>query len=212
MSVKFRIDNDVFLVAPKLSGKNGATAVKQVQEIFDPAAPDIIPQIHAVVNRILRPQSRKRFLARLCDPTNPIDFPQLLNVFLWVLEAQGNRPYPATIGLLSWAFEGGRWHEIQGELSHSGIDILAMPFTRFLDTLYYLAVRRLAGAVEGRNPRQEFDKVFETEVWQVPVNFKEMPSTNRTVDREEVEEGAPDWWTGDEDASQEFIQSMGVQL
>lgn len=55
-------------------------------------------------------------------------------------------------------------------------------------------------------PRQELDQELDTSAWHVP-GGPEVKATPR-----EKEPGAPSWWRGDEDASQMFLQSMGVVI
>lgn len=51
-------------------------------------------------------------------------------------------------------------------------------------------------------PRRELDQVLEVNDWRIP-GLRSRPTTRRP-------EGAPYWWDGDEDASQSFLQAMGV--
>jgi hypothetical protein len=51
--------------------------------------------------------------------------------------------------------------------------------------------------------RREFDNVMGVRDWSVP-------GTTRRVPRRDVPANAPAWWSGDEDASQSFLRSMGV--
>lgn len=52
--------------------------------------------------------------------------------------------------------------------------------------------------------QQRLDSELEVRLWQVPGQDAPRPV--------EVEEGAPWWWRGDEDASQAFLASQGVML
>jgi hypothetical protein len=52
--------------------------------------------------------------------------------------------------------------------------------------------------------QQRLDADLEVRLWRVPGQAEPAPV--------EVEEGAPWWWHGDEDASQAFLASQGVVL
>jgi hypothetical protein len=60
---------------------------------------------------------------------------------------------------------------------------------------------------EGKNPeeiRKEFDNELGVTAWATP---------GRPINPEkETDRSAPSWWTGEEDASQSFLSSMGVIL
>lgn len=49
-------------------------------------------------------------------------------------------------------------------------------------------------------PRYDFDHALDVRNWDIPGGAR----------KRVIEEGAPSWWTGDEDASQQFLASMGV--
>lgn len=67
--------------------------------------------------------------------------------------------------------------------------------------VYSVAVGRLKpNDKQPERPRHDFDKALETRDWETPGG-----SAKRVV-----EEGAPSWWDGDEEASQQFLTSMGV--
>lgn len=77
-----------------------------------------------------------------------------------------------------------------------------MPLSRLLNVLYKASLERLRYDEKNpEKPRQDFDRDMAITSWQlpggayVPVN---------------VEAGTPSWWHGDEDASQSFLQSVGV--
>ena len=67
--------------------------------------------------------------------------------------------------------------------------------------MYSVAIERLRHDDKNpERPRADFDNAVSVHSWQTPGGtFKRV-----------VEEGAPSWWTGDEDASQQFLASMGV--
>jgi len=50
-------------------------------------------------------------------------------------------------------------------------------------------------------PRTDFNRTMMVDDWQLP-GGDYVPAKN--------ESGAPSWWYGDEDASQSFLQSVGV--
>lgn len=52
--------------------------------------------------------------------------------------------------------------------------------------------------------RREFDNALGVKRWTVPGSPAD-PEPERT-------DGAPDWWTDDEEASQSFLREMGVAL
>lgn len=54
-------------------------------------------------------------------------------------------------------------------------------------------------------PRRRLDQVLDVARWTVPGGGKTFRQRLR-----EQEPGAPDWWYGDEDASQTFLASMGA--
>lgn len=53
---------------------------------------------------------------------------------------------------------------------------------------------------KGENPRRDFDQSLLVDGWDVPG-----PAPTHVVNR-------PDWWQGDEEASQSFLAAMGVKL
>lgn len=71
-----------------------------------------------------------------------------------------------------------------------------------MNVVYTAMTKRLKHDDKNPNaPRHNFDRLFDVDAWQVPGGAR--------VRRDRVE-GAPSWWHGDEDASQSFLQSMGV--
>jgi hypothetical protein len=56
---------------------------------------------------------------------------------------------------------------------------------------------------EHPDPRGQLDQWLETALWPTPM-------TRRVLYAETVEPGAPSWWHGDEEASQSFFKSMGI--
>jgi hypothetical protein len=54
-------------------------------------------------------------------------------------------------------------------------------------------------------PRRRLDQTLEVARWSVPGGGTTFRQRLR-----EREPNAPDWWLGDEDASQSFMESMGV--
>jgi hypothetical protein len=70
-----------------------------------------------------------------------------------------------------------------------------------LNVVYSEAVGRLkTDEKQPEKPRHDFDKTLSVHNWNIPGGVRIRV----------VEEGAPSWWTGDEDASQQFLTSMGV--
>lgn len=53
------------------------------------------------------------------------------------------------------------------------------------------------------DPRGDLDRWLETGLWPTP-------GVTRTHYDEPVEDGAPAWWHGDEEASQTFFKAMGI--
>lgn len=67
--------------------------------------------------------------------------------------------------------------------------------------MYGVAIQRLKyDEKQPERPRQEFDHTLNVHDWNTPGG----------VIRRVIVEGAPAWWRGDEDASQQFLASMGV--
>lgn len=54
-------------------------------------------------------------------------------------------------------------------------------------------------------PRRQLDSVLRVSEWQVPGTG---PTARQRIRSQSP--GAPDWWYGDEDASQSFMTEMGV--
>src|SRR5687768_4274015 len=111
-------------------------------------------------------------------------------------------PYGAIAGLVAWIRQPGRWHELDGECASRGVDIRALRFDQFLNVVYY-SIRSRIQPERNRDPRKELDNMLNVRSWVVP--GEPMRHVVRIP-------GAPAWWTDDEDASQEFMQSMGVTL
>lgn len=69
--------------------------------------------------------------------------------------------------------------------------------------LYSVAIERLRrDEKQPERPRHDFDTALSVRDWNVPGGAR----------RRVVVEGAPSWWDGDEDASQQFLASMGVMI
>lgn len=67
--------------------------------------------------------------------------------------------------------------------------------------MYSEAIQRLkTDEKQPEKPRYDFDNTLGVNNWNIPGGAKVRV----------VEEGAPSWWSGDEDASQQFLTSMGV--
>lgn len=57
---------------------------------------------------------------------------------------------------------------------------------------------------EHPDPRQEYlDGPLRVDDWAAPGEYVKPPS-------EDIPQGAPSWWRGDEDASQSFFKAMGI--
>ncbi len=83
-----------------------------------------------------------------------------------------------------------------------GVDLLKLPLNRFLNVLYRASLDRLRYDEKNPDkPRQDFERIMQVAEWQLP-GGEYVPAQR--------EEGAPSWWYGDEDASQSFLQSVGV--
>jgi hypothetical protein len=67
-------------------------------------------------------------------------------------------------------------------------------------------VQRLGYPDEKDNPdpRGDLDRWLEIGSWPTPAMRR------TSYDDEQREPGAPDWWHGDEEASQTFFKSMGI--
>lgn len=73
----------------------------------------------------------------------------------------------------------------------------------FLDRVYLSMVRRLPYPnKENPHPREDFDRSLEVSAWHTPLSKRYS---------ENVPDGAPQWWHGDEAATDEFLKGMGVQ-
>lgn len=67
--------------------------------------------------------------------------------------------------------------------------------------LYSVAIERLKyDEKRPEKPRYDFDNTLSVNDWTVPGGTRKRVTV----------EGAPAWWTGDEDASQQFLASVGV--
>lgn len=56
---------------------------------------------------------------------------------------------------------------------------------------------------ENRNPRTDFDNTMLINDWKVPGIIEEKLAVEIP--------NAPDWWRGDEQASESFFKAMGIQ-
>lgn len=68
-------------------------------------------------------------------------------------------------------------------------------------------LERLAPTEEHPDPWAEVNRVLEVERWPTPL-YRPQPRAPLPPE----EEWAPEWWAGDEEASQSFLRSMGVRL
>jgi hypothetical protein len=69
--------------------------------------------------------------------------------------------------------------------------------------VYSVALERLRqDEKQPEKPRHDFDGTLDVRSWMIPGGARVRV----------VEEGAPAWWNGDEDASQQFLASMGVMI
>lgn len=57
---------------------------------------------------------------------------------------------------------------------------------------------------EHPDPREELDRLLETELWTGP--------RGRKYDDSDVPAGAPTWWHGDEEATDSFLRGMNIRL
>lgn len=112
-------------------------------------------------------------------------------------------PYNAGLGLLNWVRQPGVWHQLDGEYVGRGVNLLRLPLDRFLNVVYSVSTDRLKhDDKQPERPRREFDHSLGVRNWTVPGGSR----------KRVVVEGAPSWWDGDEDASQQFLASMGVMM
>jgi hypothetical protein len=112
-------------------------------------------------------------------------------------------PYDAGLGLLNWVRQPGVWHQLDGEYVGRGIDLLRLPLSRFLNVVYSVAIERLKhDEKQPERPRHDFDNTLGVRSWETPGGAR----------LRAVVEGAPSWWDGDEEASQQFLASMGVVM
>lgn len=86
----------------------------------------------------------------------------------------------------------------------------ALPLHRFLNFVYRAMLQRLDYNEEG-DVRGQLDLALETSTWRVP-GRDVATSVERIVEVDGEKLKAPAWWRSDEDASQSFLASMGVQL
>lgn len=57
-------------------------------------------------------------------------------------------PYPAVVRLVRYAAH--YWHTIDGETALRGVNLIELPFRRFLAAIYYWLMERTAGKEEDR--------------------------------------------------------------
>jgi hypothetical protein len=76
-----------------------------------------------------------------------------------------------------------------------------------LNVIYHTMLRRLKVG-DDEDPEAAV-KAFDGEL---AVARWRMPGTPEPEPKADVDPGAPWWWSGDEDASQDFLQQMGVNL
>lgn len=112
-------------------------------------------------------------------------------------------PYRAGLSILAWVRSPGVWNELDGDCLRRGVDLRRLSYDRFLNVVYHAMIQRLeVDEKQPDRPRREFDHALEVDAWWLP---GVRPRPRRVVDRT-----APYWWRGDEDASQSFMQAMGV--
>lgn len=83
----------------------------------------------------------------------------------------GRAPYATCVGLLATA--AGGWEILDGEAALKGVDPIRLPFHRFLNLIYYWAIRSM-----NEEKRAEFD----TLLLQPPKSRAEKPSQMEAED------------------------------
>ena len=115
-------------------------------------------------------------------------------------------PYTAVIGLFNWATQPGIWHELDGNYTGRGIDIQSLDLDRFLNLIYSEMLKRLSPK-KGQSmddARRALDARLGVSAWGVAGLLR--------ASGRERDPSAPYWWEGPENASQGFLNAMGVSL
>ena len=112
-------------------------------------------------------------------------------------------PPSVTGGLIHWVLTPRIWHELNGECAGRGVQLLDLAADEFLDFVYFSMTQRLKPDDDGSTAaaRQELDDELSVVRWQVPGHGNKFADV-------EIEEGAPSWWAGDEEASQGSLAAM----
>ena len=115
-------------------------------------------------------------------------------------------PYATVLALCQWAAQPGIWHELDGRAAAAGVDPGELPAHRWLNWIYAEMLQRL-NVRDRETPeraRQRFDGQLGVRAWGIDGMEDKTP--------EQRDPKAPWWWDGAENASQSFLQSMGVTL
>ena len=88
--LKFRIGSDIFEATPLIPARQMLSLATTLEK-FDERNPDM-GLFETLFNTVLRPGSRDRFIRRMDDSENPIDFEQVNQVIQWLMEQYGLRP------------------------------------------------------------------------------------------------------------------------
>lgn len=117
-AIEFEIDDDVFHAH---KGIPAETLIKYAAkfESLDTSKFTVLEKLdtyHDALKLCLEPESFKRFMDRLSDPSNPIDGDQLDEVTTWLFEQYGMRPTQP-----SENFSDGRSDQVTGTTSTESI-------------------------------------------------------------------------------------------
>jgi hypothetical protein len=80
-------------------------------------------------------RDRKRLLARLDDPLDGLDLPQVSEIARRLVCACSGRDWSFTVNLVGATL--GHWEALDGKAAMAGVDLLSLPLVRLLDASWH---------------------------------------------------------------------------
>lgn len=100
--IQFKIDDDVFEAAPALPARTLMEFAVTAERIINAEAEERAGLFDEMFGMILLPDSFELFQKRMADPQQPIEFPQIEAIIMWLFEEYGLRPtevsFPSSVG------------------------------------------------------------------------------------------------------------------
>jgi hypothetical protein len=91
-TVSFKIDDDVFTGVPAMSADDMVALVATFADMDEDDPVQVAKTIKDIVRNLLDSRSADRFVNRMGDRVQPIEFDQANEVILWLMGEYGMRP------------------------------------------------------------------------------------------------------------------------